>query len=143
MQPFQNSRSIEQSIILTENYLILCGQDIFPYYMIKEFGLYNCEEFPFAQYALDRISCPYDPDYASEYEDEETYELDRFKVRLILKDMDHAIYDYSCLLEVADRSAFCTLFAEKSMADELSASDVKNGAFPDEMEGSKIPPILM
>ena len=71
-------------VVLTVNYLVLPGQDIIALDNIKKYGLYNIPQAPFAQYALDRMDIPYDPYYVSEYEGEESYELDRFKICLVI-----------------------------------------------------------
>lgn len=93
-------------VILTENYLILPEQDIIELDKIVKYGLFNSLNPDFAQYAEDRMGIPYDPNYVSEYEGEETYELDRFNVLFAFVDKYNLIFKYTLRIEVSDRREF-------------------------------------
>ena len=117
------------TIILTENYLILPNQDIFPLENVKKFALGAVYLPEYMQYAQDREGVPYDPEYKSEYEGEESYELDRFNIDLVLADEENAIYTYTFPMEVSDRKDFRDRLSDRCIANDLSEDLVFEGKF--------------
>ena len=117
------------TIILTENYLILPNQDIFPLENVKKFALGAVYLPEYMQYAQDREGVPYDPEYKSEYEGEESYELDRFNIDLVLADEENAIYTYTFPMEVPDRKDFRDRLSDRCIANDLSEDLVFEGKF--------------
>lgn len=127
----------ETMVVLSKSYLILPEKEIFPLYDIIRFAI-KCEPYgerPYEQYAIDRFDEPYDPSYISEYEGEETFELDRFNVLLEITDENRLIYEYVIPMEVADRQDFRSKFNER-MAEvgvvDASEDEVMEGKFPDD-----------
>lgn len=122
----------DKAVILTSNYLIIPGTDILPLYKIKAFAIYNLHRTPFEQYALDRINEPYDPDYKSEYEGEENFELDRFNIRLVVVENDEERFEYIFPMEISDRKAFRDKLDERCIARDYSADDALEGWFDED-----------
>lgn len=119
----------KNTVVITENYLIIPGKEIFPLYTIHEFGL-GSEWMPsYQQYAMDRFGIPYDPDFKSEYEDEDGYELDRFNVELVIRDEERNMFIYSFPMEIKDRSDFCQRLLDRCIAEEYSDEGVFEGKF--------------
>lgn len=98
----------ETMVLLSNNYLILPGKEIFPLCDVAKFAIMNENEAdrPYEQYAIDRFNEPYDPNYVSEYKGEESFELDRFNVRLKITDENNLIFGYVFPMEVPDRQDF-------------------------------------
>ena len=98
----------ETMVLLSNNYLILPGKEIFPLCDVAKFAIMNENEAdrPYEQYAIDRFNEPYDPNYVSEYKGEESFELDRFNVRLKITDENNLIFGYVFPMEVPDRRDF-------------------------------------
>ena len=98
----------ETMVLLSHNYLILPGKEIFPLCDVAKFAIMNENEAdrPYEQYAIDRFNEPYDPNYVSEYKGEESFELDRFNVRLKITDENNLIFGYVFPMEVPDRQDF-------------------------------------
>lgn len=119
-------------VILTESYFILPGREIFPLMDIDQFAIGSVWLPPYQQYALDREGEPYDPDYKSEFEEEEGYELDRFNIDFVIRDSEIATYAYTFPMEVADRSDFRDKLNEKCDAEDLSEDPVFEGKFNEE-----------
>ena len=127
----------ETMVVLSSCYLILPGKEIFPLYDIARFAIKN-EPYgrrPYEQYAIDRFDEPYDPNFVSEYENEEGFELDRFNILLWIRDENNLLYEYVFPMEVADRRDFHAKLNER-MAEfgvvDLSEEDVMDGKFPDD-----------
>ena len=119
----------KNTVVITEDYLIIPGKEIFPLYMIHEFGLGSEWMPPYQQYAMDRIDVPYDPDFKSEYEAEEGYELDRFNVELVIRDEEQNMFVYSFPMEIPDRSDFRQRLLDRCIATEYSDEGVFEGKF--------------
>ena len=98
----------ETMVLLSHNYLILPGKEIFPLCDVARFGIMNenAADRPYEQYAIDRINEPYDPNFVSEYEGEEGFELARFNVRLKITDENNLIFGYVFPMEIPDRQDF-------------------------------------
>ena len=98
----------ETMVLLSHNYLILPGKEIFPLCDVAKFAIINEneEDRPSEQYAIDRFNEPYDPNFVSEYEGEEEYELNRFNVKLKITDENNLVFGYVFPMEVADRQDF-------------------------------------
>ena len=98
----------ETMVLLSHNYLILPGKEIFPLCDVAKFAILNEneEDRPYEQYAIDRFNEPYDPNFVSEYEGEEEYELNRFNVKLKITDENNLVFGYVFPMEVADRQDF-------------------------------------
>ena len=98
----------ETMVLLSHNYLILPGKEIFPLCDVAKFAIINEneEDRPYEQYAIDRFNEPYDPNFVSEYEGEEEYELNRFNVKLKITDENNLVFGYVFPMEVADRQDF-------------------------------------
>ncbi len=122
-----NKSDPKNTVILTENYFILPGKDIFPLYMIKEFALGSEWKPSYQQYAMDRFSIPYDPDFTSEYDGEETFELDRFNVEFVIHDEEDSLLIYSFPMEIEDRKDFRQRLLDRCIADDLSDEGVSKG----------------
>lgn len=119
-------------VVLTENYLILPNQDVIPFEEVTRYGLFNELEVPFAQYAEDRMGIPFDPTFISEYEGEETYELDRFSMLFSYVDQHGLVYKYTIYMDVADRQEFYDyLSARLEGKDDYTSKLVINGEFED------------
>jgi hypothetical protein len=121
-------------IVLSRSYLIIPGKEIFPLCDVAKFGIYNELETsrPYEQYAIDRFDEPYDPDYVSEFDNEEGFELDRFNIWLIVIDENNLRYSYVFPMEVADRKDFREKLNERLApinAEDHSAEDVMEGRF--------------
>lgn len=111
-------------IILTDMYPILPDKDVFLMSDIIEYGLaYENNNPDFAQYAEDRMGMPYDPNFVSEYEGEETFELDRFSVLLVIKDSVGIISQYTIYLDVNDRTDFLDILSSKTQGFAYDISD--------------------
>ena len=93
-------------VVLTENYLIIPNQVVVSLSDVKKYGLFNVLNPDFAQYAEDRLNIPYDPTFRSEYEGEDTYELDRFSMAFAYVDKFGLSYEYTFYMDVADRKEF-------------------------------------
>ena len=122
----------ENTIILTPNYLIIPKQEIFKLSRIQKFAMANVVDAPFQQYAEDRFDKEYDPNYISEYEGEESFELDRFNINLLIVDDTGLGYKYTFPIEVKDRQEFHDLLIERSEADDFTPDDVLEGEFETE-----------
>ena len=98
----------ETMVLLSYNYLILPGKEIFPLCDVARFGIMNenAADRPYEQYAIDRINEPYDPNFVSEYEGEEGFELARFNVRLKITDENNLVFGYVFPMEIPDRQDF-------------------------------------
>lgn len=98
----------ETMVLLSHNYLILPGKEIFPLCDVARFGIMNenAADRPYEQYAIDRINEPYDPNFVSEYEGEEGFELARFNVRLKITDENNLVFGYVFPMEIPDRQDF-------------------------------------
>ena len=98
----------ETMVLLSQNYLILPGKEIFPLCDVARFGIMNenAADRPYEQYAIDRINEPYDPNFVSEYEGEEGFELARFNVRLKITDENNLVFGYVFPMEIPDRQDF-------------------------------------
>ena len=98
----------ETMVLLSHNYLILPGKEIFPLCDVAKFAIINEneEDRPYEQYAIDRFNEPYDRNFVSEYEGEEEYELNRFNVKLKITDENNLVFGYVFPMEVADRQDF-------------------------------------
>ena len=129
----------ETMVVLSRSYLILPEKEIFPLYDVTRFAI-KTEHYgnrPYEQYALDRFNEPYDPNYISEYEGEESFELDRFNVLLQITDENNILYEYVFPMEVADRKDFREKINERlAPVGVFDASDeeVMEGSFPDDGE---------
>ena len=127
----------ETMVLLSRSYLIFPGKEIFPLYDVARFAIKN-EHYgnrPYEQYAIDRFGKPYDPGYISEYEGEESFELDRFNVLLQITDENKVLYEYVFPMEVADRSDFRAKLNERLEpigAVDFSEEDVMEGRFPED-----------
>ena len=117
----------KNTVILTENYFILPGKELFPLYMIKEFALGSEWMPPYQQYAADRFGIPYDPDYKSEYEDEEGFELDRFNVEFIIHEEENGVIIHSFPMEIFSTDASPTIFPTKVFSKENSTKKNRSG----------------
>ena len=124
-------------VVLSRSYLILPGKEIFPLYDVERFAIKN-EHYgnrPYEQYAIDRFDEPYDPNYVSEYENEEGFELSRFNILLQITDENNLLYEYVFPMEVADRRDFREKLNERLEpigAMDFSEEDVMEGRFPDD-----------
>ena len=98
----------ETMVLLSHNYLILPGKEIFPLCDVARFAIMNenASDRPYEQYAIDRINEPYDPNFVSEYEGEEGFELARFNVRLKITDENNLVFGYVFPMEIPDRQDF-------------------------------------
>ena len=85
---------------------------------------------PYEQYAIDRFNEPYDPNYVSEYEGEESFELDRFNVKLKITDEYNLVYGYVFPMEVADRKDF-----REKLNERLAPFGVVDGSSEFAIEG--------
>lgn len=120
---------LDTMIILTENYLIIPEHEVFPLETLRKFALFTswnvCTE-----YAQAREGCPYDPDYVSEYENEEAFELGRFEIRLILTDNFKQRYQHFIFMEVPDRKDFHQGIIDRCpRADDYTSEDVLEGGY--------------
>ena len=127
----------ETMVVLSKSYLILPGKEIFPLVDVAKFGMYN--EFegnrPYEQYAIDRFDEPYDPDFVSEFDNEEGFELARFNIRFVIVDDHRLKYEYVFPMEVADRKDFRENFIERFAlvgVEDHSAEDVMEGRFSED-----------
>ena len=124
-------------IVISRSYLIIPGKEIFPLYDITGFAIIS-EPYgnrPYEQYATDRAGEPYDPNYISEFEGEESFELDRFNVLLRITDENNLIYEYVFPMEVDDRKDFRAKLNERMAeigVDDGSDEDFIEGRFPDD-----------
>ena len=127
----------ETMVLLSHNYLILPGKEIFPLCDVAKFAIINEneEDRPYEQYAIDRFNEPYDPNFVSEYEGEEEYELNRFNVKLKITDENNLVFGYVFPMEVADRQDFRDKLNERlapyGVIDESNELAIE-GRFPDE-----------
>lgn len=81
---------------------------------------------------MDRFNDPYDPNYVSEFENEEGFELARFNIRLTITDKYNLMYEYVFPMEVADRRDFREKLYERVApygAYDYSEEDVMVGEF--------------
>ena len=122
----------ETMVLLTNNYLILPGKEIFPLCDVARFAIINESpaDRPYEQYAIDRFNEPYDPNYVSEYEGEESFELDRFNVKLKITDENNLVYGYVFPMEVADRKDF-----REKLNERLAPFGVIDGSSEFAIEG--------
>ena len=129
----------ESLVVLTHSYLIIPEKEIFPLYDVTQFAI-KAEHYgdrPYEQYAIDRFGEPYDPEYISEYENEEGFELARFNILLQIIDENKILYEYVFPMEVADRKDFRAQLNERlAPVGVLDCSDeeVIEGRFPDDGE---------
>ena len=124
----------EEMVIVTDCFLIFPGKDIFKLSTINRFALYNLTDLPFLEYALAREGVPYDPTYISEYEGEEAFEFDRFKIRLVIKDETNFQTEFVFAMEVEDRADFRDRLLERSFSKEYSSDDALEGWFNENRE---------
>ena len=123
----------DKAVILTENYFILPGQEIFALERISKYVICNLGHMPWEQYAEDRgIDTPYDPTYISEYEGEEEYELDRFKIRLVIIDKYGMQFIYDFYMEVSDRRDFYEKFSDRCDGVDFTREGVLDGRFSED-----------
>ena len=127
----------ETMVLLSNSYLILPEKEIFPLYKLSRFALMNEVEWkrPYEQYAIDRINEPYDPSYVSEFENEESFELDRFNILLHLYDNNNVLFEYVIKMEIADRKDFRAKLNERMEqvgVIDTSEEEVMEGRFPDQ-----------
>jgi len=126
----------ETTVVLSKNFLIIPGKEIFPLADVNRFAIYNITDPGIEQYATDRINEPYDPSYISPYKGEEGYELARFNVRLVIIDDDNQRYSYTFPLEIADRRDFRAQFNARfdriGGIEDFSLEDVMDGVFDEE-----------
>ena len=73
-----------------------------------------------------------DPDYKSEYEDEEGFELDRFNVEFIIHEEENGVIIHSFPMEIEDRKDFRQRLLDRCIADDLSDEGVFEGKFNEE-----------
>lgn len=127
--------SYDKSVILTKNYFILPGQEIFPLERISKYVICNLGEMPWEQYAEDRgIDTPYDPTYISEYEGEEEYELERFKISLVIIDKYGVQFRYDFYMEASDRRDFYEQFSSRCDGMDFTREDVLDGKFSEDYD---------
>ena len=125
----------ETMVVVSRSYLIIPEKEIFPLYKVFKFAIKN-EHYgnrPYEQYALDRFNEPYDPNYVSEYENEEGFELARFNILLQIIDRNNLQYEYVFPMEVADRKDFRAVLnsrLEEIGVQDMSDEDVMVGEFP-------------
>lgn len=123
----------DKAVILTENYLFLPGHEIFQLERISKYMICNLGHMPWEQYAVDRgIDTPYDPSYTSEFEGEEEYELERFKIRLIIVDKYGMRFVYEFYMEASDRRDFHKQLSDRCGGVDFTRNDVLNGTFEDD-----------
>ena len=128
----------EHMVVLTDSYLIFPGNEIFELFKLNRFGIYNISNAPFAEYAEDRFDVPYDPQYVSEFEGEEDFEFDRFKIRLEMIDDTGFKFIYLFHMEVEDREDFRQKMEEKSRAKDFSSKAATEGWFKENDSDSLI-----
>ena len=125
--------SYDKAVILTENYFILPGQEILPLERISKYVICNLWQMPWEQYAEDRgIDTPYDPSYVSEFEGEEEYELERFKLRLVIADKYNMQFIYDFYMEVSDRRDFYEKFSDRCDGVDFTREGVLDGRFSED-----------
>ena len=126
----------EYPVVITSGYLFFPGEDIVKLDDIAKVGLFNYfgSSGDHWQYATDRINEPYDPSYTSEYEGEAAYEIDRFKVTLVIVDKIGQRFEYHFLMDKDDRSEFISLILDRTGAVDYSDSDVLKGEFDENFE---------
>lgn len=122
----------ETMVILTNQFLMLPDKEIFALDKISKYAMYNIYDTPFAQYAIDRKDYPYDPLYVSEYEGEESFELDRFKVQFVIVDVYGLRYEYEFLMETKDRRNFHDAFVSRCKGIDFTSNAVIEGTFEDD-----------
>ena len=134
-----NGAPFETMVVVSRSYLIIPEKEIFPLYRVFKFAIRN-ERYgnrPYEQYAIDRFNEPYDPHFISEYEGEESFELDRFNVMLQITDENKFLYEYVFPMEVADRRDFRAKLNERmapiGVIDD-SDENALEGRFPGEDE---------
>lgn len=128
-----DSNQTKLYVVLTENFLILPGQDIIELASITKYGLFNVLDPDFAQYAEDRINVPYDPSYVSEYEGEERYELDRFSIMFAFVTDMKILYKYTLYMDLADRKEFHEYLSARIDTESDFTSDlIFDGKFEDD-----------
>ena len=122
----------DKAVILTENYFILPGQEILPFERIAKYVICNLGEMPWEQYAEDRgLDTPYDPNYTSEYEGEEDFELERFKIKLAIVDIYGLQYQYDFYMEASDRHDFHDELSDRCDGVDFTRNTVLEGKFSD------------
>ena len=90
---------------------------------------------PWEQYAEDRgLDTPYDPTYISEFEGEEEYELERFKIRLVIVDIYGMQFRYDFYMETSDRRDFHEQFANRCDGIDFTREDVLDGKFSEDYD---------
>lgn len=120
-------------VVMTENYLIIPDKDIISFEDVVRYGLFNELEPDFSQYAEDRLNIPYDPTFKSEYEGEDTYELDRFSILFSYVDQFGICYRYTIYMDVADRKEFYEYLSAR-LEDKVDWTDplVLEGRFEED-----------
>ena len=128
----------EYPVVITSEYLFFPGQDIVKLGDIRKVGLFNYMEHSGEhwQYAIDRMNEPYDPSHTSEYEGEETYEIDRFKVTFVIVDKAGQRFEYHFLMDKEDRPEFLSLILDHTGAVDYSDDDVLKGEFDEDYENN-------
>ena len=127
--------SYDKAVILTEKYFVLPGQEIFPLERISKYVICNLGQMPWEQYAEDRgLDTPYDPTYISEFEGEEEYELERFKIRLIIVDKFGMQFRYDFYMEASDRRDFHEQFSDRCDGMDFTREDVLDGKFSEDYD---------
>lgn len=111
---------------------LIADKEIFALDKISKYAMYNIYDTPFAQYAIDRKDYPYDPLYVSEYEGEESFELDRFKVQFVIVDVYGLRYEYEFLMETKDRRNFHDAFVSRCKGIDFTSNAVLEGTFEDD-----------
>ena len=125
--------TIDKAVVLTENYLILPGQEILKLERISKYVICNLGHMPWEQYAEDRgINTPYDPAYISEYEGEEEYELERFKIQLVIVDEYGMRFIYDLYMEASDRRDFHKQLSFRCNGVDFTREDVLDGQFSED-----------
>ncbi len=125
-----DSNQTKLYVVLTENYLILPGLDIITLENVRTYGLFNVLFPEFVQYAEDRKGIPYDPNYVSEFEGEETFELDRFSIMFGYVDNYGIRYKYTIYMDIDDRKDFYEyLFARLEGKVDFTRQLVLDGEF--------------
>ena len=125
----------DKAVILTKNYLVLPGQEIISLERITKYAICNMGTMPWEQYAEDRgLDTPYDPTYVSEYEGEEGFELERFKIRLAFIDVYGMHFRYDFYMEAADRRDFHEQLTSRCEGVDFTRDTVLDGKFDEEYD---------
>lgn len=128
-----DKNDLKTYVVLTDYNIYIPGQIIMPYFEISAFKLFYNEDEPFQTYAEDRKGIPYDPGFVSEYEGEETFELDRFSINLQIIDDSDKQYglNFKIYLDVGDRDRFVREFRMRAEVEDYTSQDAIDGIFPE------------